>query len=132
MWVAFANAKATHILFSKNINIYAIFNDQSFKDVNFDIVSFEQLGPAIFVWKNHLIWSYDLFSFLSTHQKETQLVGTGQKSSDEYPTTWLQDYKTFHAQQLSMKFSLLINVKMPTIVGIFIFISRKNFMLSYA
>ena len=33
--------------------------------------------------------------------------------------------------QLSMKFSLLINMKMPTIVGIFIFISRENFMLSY-
>ena len=29
-----------------------------------------------------------------------------------------------------MKFSLLINMKMPTIVGIFIFISRENFMLS--
>ena len=31
---------------------------------------------------------------------------------------------------LSMKFSLLINMKMPTIVGIFIFISREIFMLS--
>ena len=29
-----------------------------------------------------------------------------------------------------MKFSLLINMKMPTIVGIFIFSSRENFMLS--
>ena len=29
-----------------------------------------------------------------------------------------------------MKISLLINVKMPTIVGIFIFISRENFVLS--
>ena len=33
--------------------------------------------------------------------------------------------------QLSMKFSLLINMKMPTIVGIFIFICREIFMLSY-
>ena len=33
--------------------------------------------------------------------------------------------------QLSMKFALLINMKMPTIVGIFIFISREIFMLSY-
>ena len=41
MWVAFANAKATHIFFSKNISVYAIYNDQSFND----IVSFEQLGP---------------------------------------------------------------------------------------
>ena len=45
MWVAFANAKATHIFFSKNISIYAIFNDQSFNDtLTNDIVSFEQLG----------------------------------------------------------------------------------------
>ena len=29
-----------------------------------------------------------------------------------------------------MKISLLINMKMPTIVGIFVFISRENFMLS--
>ena len=33
--------------------------------------------------------------------------------------------------QMSMKFSLLINMKMPTKVGIFIFIGRDNFMLSY-
>ena len=32
--------------------------------------------------------------------------------------------------QLTMKFSLLRNMKMPTIVGIFIFISREIFMLS--
>ena len=40
MWVAFAN------LFSKNISIYAIFNDQSFNDAltNY-IISFEQLSP---------------------------------------------------------------------------------------
>ena len=30
-----------------------------------------------------------------------------------------------------MKFSLLINLKMPTVVGIFIFISRENFILSF-
>ena len=45
MWVAFANAKATHIFFSKNISIYAIFNDQGFNiTLTNDIVSFEQLG----------------------------------------------------------------------------------------
>ena len=33
--------------------------------------------------------------------------------------------------QLSMKISLPINMKMPTKVGIFIFISREIFMLSY-
>ena len=39
-----------------------------------------------------------------------------------------QGYKTFSSSiQLSMKFSLLINVKMSTILGIFIFISKRNF-----
>ena len=46
MWVAFANAQATHIFFSKNISIYDIFNDQSCTDtLTNDIISFEQLGP---------------------------------------------------------------------------------------
>ena len=44
MWVAFANAKATHIFFKKNISVYAIFNDQSFNDtLTNDIISFKQL-----------------------------------------------------------------------------------------
>ena len=44
-----------------------------------------------------------------------------------------QGYKTFLCStQLSMKFSLLINMKMPTkIVGIFIYISREINMLNY-
>ena len=34
-------------LFSKNISVYAIFNDQSFNDtLTNDIVSLEQLGPG--------------------------------------------------------------------------------------
>ena len=34
--------------FSKNISIYAIFNDQSFNNtLTKDIVSFEQLGPEL-------------------------------------------------------------------------------------
>ena len=37
----------------------------------------------------------------------------------------------FLAEQLSMKISLLINMKMPTIVAIFISVSRDNFMLSW-
>ena len=35
-------------------------------------------------------------------------------------------YKTIFITQLSMKFFLLINVKMPTIVGILTFMSRKK------
>ena len=45
--VIFAFAKATHIFYSKNIGLYAIFNDQSFNDtLTNDIVIFEQLGPG--------------------------------------------------------------------------------------
>ena len=44
MWVAFANANATHI-FSKNISVYAICDDQSFNDT---LINFEQLGPELF------------------------------------------------------------------------------------
>ena len=44
MWVAFASYSR---FFSKNISIYAIFNDQNFNDkLANDIVSFEQLGPG--------------------------------------------------------------------------------------
>ena len=52
MWAAFANAKATHIFFSKDISIYAIFNDQSFNNTATNhIVSFEQLGPGFQIKK---------------------------------------------------------------------------------
>ena len=46
MWVAFANAKATHI-FSAKILVYMLYlNDQSFNDtLTNNIFSFEQLGP---------------------------------------------------------------------------------------
>ena len=56
MWVAFANAKATHIFFSKNISIHAIFNNQSFNDtLTNDIVSFEQLGLDVHVQHRPLL-----------------------------------------------------------------------------
>ena len=41
---------ASHIFFSKNISVYAIFDDQSFNDtLTNNIDSFEQLGPGYFV-----------------------------------------------------------------------------------
>ena len=44
---SFCKCKSYSQFFSKNINVYAIFNDQSFNDalIN-DVVSFEQLGPV--------------------------------------------------------------------------------------
>ena len=49
MWVAFANAKATHI-FSANISAYMLYlMIQVFIDsLTNDIVSFEQLGPGCY------------------------------------------------------------------------------------
>ena len=47
--------------------------------------------------------------------------------------TWPRGYKLFsYSTQLSRKFFLLINIKMPTVVGILIFISRKTFTLNPA
>ena len=43
---SFCKGKSYSHFFSKNISIYAIFNDQSFNNtLTNDIVSFEQLGP---------------------------------------------------------------------------------------
>ena len=45
----------THF-FSKNIGIYAVFNDQNFNNaLTNDIVSFEQLGPVLFLNKSSAI-----------------------------------------------------------------------------
>ena len=44
-----------------------------------------------------------------------------------YLEAWPRGYKTFSCStQLSIRFILLINVKMPTIVGILTLISRLN------
>ena len=47
---SFCKCKSYSHFFSKNISIYAIFNDQSFNNtLTNDMVSFEQLGPGCFV-----------------------------------------------------------------------------------
>ena len=53
---SFCKCKSYSHFFSKNISVYAIFNDQSFNDMlTNDIVSFEQLGPVL----NALYMPYD-------------------------------------------------------------------------
>ena len=48
MWVAFANAKATHIFTAKILAWRPYLMNQSFNDkLTNDIVSFEQLGPEV-------------------------------------------------------------------------------------
>ena len=47
---SFCKCKSYSHFFSKNISVYAIFNDQSFNDtLTNDTVSFEQLGPEVYV-----------------------------------------------------------------------------------
>ena len=49
---SFCKCKSYLHFFSKNISVYAIFNDQNFNDtLTNDIVSFEQLGPGLFIIK---------------------------------------------------------------------------------
>ena len=48
---------------------------------------------------------------------------------DEWLTRPLGNKKKSCPTQVSMNFFLLINVKMPTIVGILTFMSRKNSVL---
>ena len=44
---SFCKCKSYSHFFSKNISVYAIFNNQSFNDtLTNDIISFEQLGPG--------------------------------------------------------------------------------------
>ena len=58
----FANAKATHIFFRKNIRVYAIFNDQSFNDtLTNDIVSFQQLSHGQLKFTEHRIDSIRIY-----------------------------------------------------------------------
>ena len=51
---SFCKYKSYSHFFSKNVSIYAVFNDQSFNDtLTTDIVSFEQVGPVIFAQKHN-------------------------------------------------------------------------------
>ena len=59
--------------FSKNVIVYAIFNDQSFNDMlNNDILSFIQLGPVLFVFEK------------STYLARSVVVQTGHELSQRY------------------------------------------------
>ena len=53
---SFCKCKSYSHFFSKNISIYAIFNDQSFNNtLTYDIISFEQLGPDYYcLYPNYL------------------------------------------------------------------------------
>ena len=47
----------SQVFFSKNISVYAIFNDQSFNDtLTNDIVSFEELGPDFYILNKNKIY----------------------------------------------------------------------------
>ena len=77
--------------------------------------------------------TFELGHFYPSVQYALPMVKNGQSDPETlYIASGTKAIKLFSiSMQLSMKFSLLINMKMPTIVGIFIFISREIFMLSY-
>ena len=62
---------------------------------------------------------------------KTCLCSTEHEISTAHKTKMLKNIKIFLAFNLSdVVFIMLINVKMPTIVGILTFMSMMNFMLS--
>ena len=80
-------------------------------------------------FKTKNISSYQLITIEETIS-DVHRRASGVKISIKAQSFWQfrpRDYKTFlYSTQLSTKFSLLINVKMPTIVGILTFISMIN------
>ena len=55
---SFCKCKSYSHFFSKNISIYVILNDQSFKDtLTNDFISFEQLGPSAYIISSVVILS---------------------------------------------------------------------------
>ena len=65
---SFCKCKSYSLFFSKNISVYATFNDQSFNDtLTNDIVSFEQLGPGteetVKLLKSHATTKTYLYNF---------------------------------------------------------------------
>ena len=76
---SFCKCESCSHFFSKNISIYAIFNDQSFNNtLTNDIISFEQLGPDVFLIilppKVKGIWLWSLVVRLCVHRDECILV----------------------------------------------------------
>ena len=95
---------------------------------------FENLWANLKVLQHFkLAWfSVSGLSFLLTltSDAKTLLVYLGLSVRDHLNTPGPEVIKLFSCStQLSMKFFLLINVKMPTIVGILTFMSRTNSIL---
>ena len=64
---SFCKCKSYSHFFSKNISVYAIF-DQNVNDMlTNDIVSFEQLGPEFFLSENSLFWVVEFSVYLNRH-----------------------------------------------------------------
>ena len=71
--------------------------------------------------------SYSSFAFLDFQKLTKYSFRNTIRVSNSIHPAWTRGYKTFlYSTQLSTKFILLINVKMPTIVGILTFISMIN------
>ena len=81
------------------------------------------------IYKSFLCYFYLFFSF--TERSISISPVAIYFTIDRHFCTGSEVIKLFSCStELSMKFFLLINVKMPTIVGILTFMSRKNSILS--
>ena len=82
---SFCKCKSYSHFFSENISIYAIFNDQNFNDtLTNDIVSFEQLGPVLYLHSLTIILRVNtviLTCICCGYSLEAPLCG----ASNEYP-----------------------------------------------
>ena len=104
LWfVPFTHTQKTHLIYSERLTLLCVSGPQ--------LLIFRE--PVKYLPKN-------LFMTYGMCQKKRFWSGPEVIKLFSYTT------------QLSMKIFLLINIKMPTVVGILIFISRTNFMLSSA
>ena len=82
--------------------------------------------PHLFIFNYQSeVWARGYKTFFMLNSAENEICSTYKKLNAN------NLYFFSCKAELSMKFFLLINIKMPTIVGILIFISRKNSMLNW-
>ena len=76
---------------------------------------------------NEISWHWSSGPEFRLNSAENEICSAFKRKKNRYKQFKLISHKA----ELSMKLFLLINIKMPTIVGILIFIGRKNFMLHW-
>ena len=99
---SFCKCKSYTQFFSKNISVYAIFNDQSSND----IVSFEQLAPGLWIF---FLDSFYIIAFISAQQSLSLNPYTDSPIQNFVPTKmrWQQRHKTLTLTLLTLTLLIL-------------------------